>query len=274
MAINYASKYSQLVDERFTKESVTAPAINNNYDFSGVKTVYVYSIPTVAMGDYKREGANRYGNPEELGDSVQELTMTKDRSFTFTIDRGNRDDQMMVKESGKALRRQISEVVIPEIDQYRLAKIAEGAAEGNEATAALSKTNAYASFLDGMAALTDKLAPLAGRVCYASTAFYKFIKQDEAFIKASELGQTVLMKGQLGEVDGVPIIVVPTSWLPANVGFVITNAAACCAPIKLADYKVHENPPGISGWLVEGRVYYDAFVLDNKKAAIYVHKTA
>ena len=274
MAINYASKYSTLVDERFTKASVTAPAINNDYDFSGVKTVHVYSIPTVAMGDYKREGANRYGTPDELGDSVQELTLTKDRSFTFTIDRGNREDQMMVKEAGKALRRQIDEVVVPEIDQYRLAKIAEGADEGNEATAALSKTNAYSSFLDGMAALTDKLAPLAGRVCYASTAFYKFIKQDEAFIKASELGQTTLMKGQLGEVDGVPIIVVPTSWLPANVGFVITNAAACCAPIKLADYKIHENPPGISGWLVEGRVYYDAFILNNKKAAIYVHKTA
>jgi len=35
-------------------------------------------------------------------------------------------------------------------------------------------------------------------------------------------------------------------------------------------YKQHENPQGINGWLVEGRIYYDAFVLKNKKTAIYV----
>ena len=274
MAINYASKYSQLVDERFTKASVTAPAINNDYDFSGVKTVHVYSIPTVPMGDYTRSGDKRYGNPEELQDSVQELTMTKDRSFTFTIDRGNREDQQMVKDAGKALRRQIDEVVIPEIDKYRLAKIAGGAAEGNVVTVALTKTNAYSAFLDGMAALTDGLAPAGGRVCYATAQFYKLLLQNGDLIKSGDRAQEITLSGQLGTVDGVPVIVVPTSWLPENVGFIITNSIACCAPIKLTEYKVHENPPGISGWLVEGRVYYDAFILDNKKAAIYVHKTA
>ena len=30
------------------------------------------------------------------------------------------------------------------------------------------------------------------------------------------------------------------------------------------------NPPGISGALVEGRVIYDCFCMDNKKSAIYV----
>ena len=41
------------------------------------------------------------------------------------------------------------------------------------------------------------------------------------------------------------------------------------APAKLEDYKIHQDPPGISGSLVEGRVNYDAFVLDNKKSALY-----
>ena len=39
--------------------------------------------------------------------------------------------------------------------------------------------------------------------------------------------------------------------------------------MNLAEYKIHTDAPGISGSLVEGRVYYDAFVLDNKKDAIY-----
>ena len=39
--------------------------------------------------------------------------------------------------------------------------------------------------------------------------------------------------------------------------------------VKLEDYKIHRDPPGISGSLVEGRIVYDAFVLENKAKAIY-----
>ena len=42
------------------------------------------------------------------------------------------------------------------------------------------------------------------------------------------------------------------------------------APVKLTEYKIHTDAPGISGWLVEGRIRYDAFVLDQKKPAIGV----
>lgn len=45
MAINYADKYSAKIDERFKTGALTAPAINNDYDFTGVQTVKVYSIP-------------------------------------------------------------------------------------------------------------------------------------------------------------------------------------------------------------------------------------
>ncbi len=272
MAINYAAKYSTQIDERFKKGAITGPAINNDYDFTGVKTVKVYSLPTVAMGDYTRSGASRYGTPAELEDTVQEMTLTKDRAFTFTIDRGNYEDTMMIKDAGRALQRQLDEVVIPEVDKYRLNTIAEGAK--NSATAAITKANAYSSFLDGMEKLTDELAPTGGRIAYVSSAYYKMIKQDESFIKASDIAQSTLIKGQLGMIDGVPVVVVPASWMPENTAFVITNSIACCAPVKLAEYKIHDNPPGINGWLVEGRVYYDAFILENKKGAIYVHKTA
>ena len=69
MAVNYAEKYSTKVDERFTLGAVTTPAVNNEYEFVGVKTVKVYSIGTVEMGDYTRSGANRYGAPKELDDT-------------------------------------------------------------------------------------------------------------------------------------------------------------------------------------------------------------
>ena len=34
MAINYASKYAQKIDEKFARESMTSAAVNNDYDLS------------------------------------------------------------------------------------------------------------------------------------------------------------------------------------------------------------------------------------------------
>lgn len=274
MAINYASKYSSKIDERFKLGAVTAPAINNDYDFVGVKTVNVYSVPTAQMNDYARSGQSRYGTPAELENSVQELTLSQDRSFTFTIDRGNYDDTMMANSAGAALQRQIDEVIIPELDVYRLSAMC--AAEGITASpaAAVTKANAYEVFLDGTTALTNNKVPTGGRVAFVSAAYYKLIKLDDSFIKSGDLAQNMLIKGQVGAIDNIPLILVPDSYLPANTAFVITNPIATVSPVKLSDYKIHDNPPGINGWLVEGRVYYDAFVLNNKAKAIYVHKTA
>ena len=56
MAINYASKYAQKIDEKFARESMTSAAVNNDYDFVGVKTVNVYSVPTAEMNDYSVSG--------------------------------------------------------------------------------------------------------------------------------------------------------------------------------------------------------------------------
>ncbi len=270
MAINLAEKYSTKIDEKFKLGAVTTPAVNNDYSFEGVKTVKVYSIPTTALGDYTRSGANRYGTPKELEDSLQELTLTRDRAFTFTIDKGNLTEQLMLKEAGKALARQIDEQVVPEIDIYRLSKIAAGAGT-TSAAAAITEKNAYSALLDGQVALTDAKAPLGGRIAYVTPAFYKAIKLDSTFVKASDIAQDMLVKGQVGMVDGVAIIVVPSSYMPTNTDFIITHPVACCAPIKLAEYKIHDNPPGINGALVEGRIYYDAFILANKAAAIYKH---
>ncbi len=272
MAINYASKYAQKIDERFARESLTDAAVNNDYDFVGAKTVNVYSIPTAAMNDYSRTGTSRYGTPAELDNTVQELTLSQDRSFTFTIDRGNYDDTQMANAAGLALQRQIREVIIPEIDKYRFKKICESVT--TPATGAITKSNAHELFLDGTTALIDNEVPIQGCTAFISSAFFRNIKQDPSFVRNGDASQEMLTKGQVGVIDGIPVVVVPKSYFPENVEFIITNQAAVTAPVKLSEYKIHDNPPGINGWLVEGRVYYDAFVLNSKKNAIYVHKSA
>jgi N4-gp56 family major capsid protein len=251
MAVNLASKYSSSVDERFKLKSLTEAAVNNNYDWAGVNAVTVYSIPTVALGDYSMTGTTRYGTAAELGNVTQTMTLTRDRSFTFVIDKKNQQDTMNVMEAGKALARQIDEVIVPEIDTYRLAAMsAAGITAGNTATVAVTASNAYVSLLNGGVALDEDKVPQGGRMAFVTPTFYSLLKQDNAFIKASELGQQTLINGQVGEVDGVKIVKVPSIYLPANTAFIITNSISTVAPKKLEDYKIHDNPPGINGNLV------------------------
>ena len=271
MEVNCAEKYAAVIDEKFSEESRTEAAINRDYDFTGVNKVNVYSIPTVPLQDYDMAAqGNRYGTPVELGSDIQTLEMTQDKSFTFTVDRRNNTDTQMQISAANALARQLRDVIAPTIDKYRLAKLVENALETNVKEETLSSNNAYSAFLDASMTLFDSHVPPKGRISFVSPEFYKAIKLDKAFTSAGDKAQEIAVKGAVGMIDGTAVIVIPTDYLPENVNFIITHPTAMTSPIKIADYKQHENPQGINGWLVEGRIYFDAFVLNNKKAAIYV----
>ena len=267
---NLATKYSNKVDERFTKQSQAMMALNNDYEFTGVETVKVYSIPVVPMKDYSRSGANRYGTPDDLQRNVQTMTVKKDRAFTFIIDKGDKLQSQMVMDSGKALSRQTNEVMIPEFDAYVFKTLADAATEaGNSDSTAPTKTNAYELFLKGMESRGDNNVPDQGRVAFCSYAFANLLKQDSAFMKYADSSQEMLVKGVIGEVDGAKIVKVPSSRLPAGCAFILCHPLAATAPKQLEEFKTHDNPPGISGWLCEGRFIYDCFVLDEKVGGIY-----
>ena len=183
MAVNYAEKYSTNVDERFSQGARTGAAVNADYDWDGTSAIKVYSIDTSPLNDYQTTGTNRYGTPDELGNHTQTMLLSQDKAFTFTIDRKSYDDTQMTQEVGAALARELNEVVIPYIDKYRLQRMTN--AVGSSATGTITKTTAYEAFLDGQAQLDDNNVPTDGRVAYVSNAFYKMLKLDENFIKAS-----------------------------------------------------------------------------------------
>ena len=269
---NLAAKYASKVDERFTRESQAMLALNNDYKFTGVRTVNVYSIPTVPMVDYKRSGANRYGNPEDLTRTIQTLTVNKDRAFTYVIDKGDRIQSQMVMEAGKSLNRQLKEVWVPEFDAYVFSTVASAAIErGNFSATTITKENAYSEFLDAMEALGNKSVPDKGRVAFCSYKFANFLKQDPAFIKTGDASQEMVQKGVIGDVDGCKIVKVPSSRLPAGCAFLLMHPSAATAPKQLEEYKTHADPVGVSGWIIEGRVIYDCFVLNEKADAIFYH---
>ena len=265
--INYADKYSNILDEKFKVESKSDIAVNQDYDFVGAKTVKIQSVNTVELSKYTRSGSNRYGTPNELDNAIQEMTMSQDKSFTFTIDKMNEDETNGALNAGKALNRQIRERVIPAVDAYRFGVMANNA--GHKETLTLSASNVYGAIVDATSYLDDREVPMDGRILVVTSATYGLMKKSKDIVMETEVGMDMKVKGVIGSLDGMTIVKVPSNRLPEGFQFLITHKIATTAPVKLAEYKIHTDAPGISGSLVEGRVYYDAFVLDNKKDAIY-----
>ena len=272
---NLAVQYSGKVDERFARESQAMLAMGGEFEFTGAKTVNVYSIPVVPMTDYVRAGSSRYGTPNDLGRSVQSMQVTRDRAFTFIIDRGDKAQSRMVSDAGKALAREIREVWAPEFDAYCFKTLAqEAAARGSADATVPTKENAYSLFLAAMERLGNQNVPDKGRVCFCSYRYANLLKQDPAFVRGGDASQRLLQRGVIGEVDGCRIVKVPSGRLPAGCSFILTHPSAAAAPRQLEDYKTHDNPPGISGWLVEGRVIYDCFILSEKACAVFYQNGA
>ena len=274
MATNYTTKYDSKIAERFHLGSLTDSAAGNDYSFVGAKTIKVYSVDTVPLTDFNRTaGSNRFGAVTNLGDTVQEMTCTQDKGFTFAIDAGDMSDQAIDKAAGKALRRQIDEVVIPTIDKHRLSKWA--AAAGNEYTpeAKPTKSTILGYLIDANAMATEDLVPTENRTMFISVEWYKLLVQADAVVNLEGMGSKAVGKGAVGMIDGCVLKPVPTSWMPEGVGAIIKYKSCTVDPIKLKHYDVLPKVQGFDGPVAQGRVYYDAFVLDAKKDGIVAVKT-
>lgn len=272
MPVEYAIKYAKEIDEKFAAEPSTAALVSRNYDWNGTKTIKVYSIGVPTINDYQLTGLNRYGSPEELNATTAEYTLTQDKAFTFTIDKRNALDTNGALNAGVALNRTMREAIYPMVDKYRYAKMVAGA--GTTKTNALTKANIYESILDAQEALGNASAPSTGKVLVITMEAYKLLKQDPAFVRAGDLAQDMLIKGSFGMVDGMNVLAIPKDMLPANVAFLVMHPIAVIGAEKIIEFDIFDKVPGVSGNLVQGRIYFDAFVLANKKKAIYVHKTA
>lgn len=275
---NYSSEVLDLIDERFYLESKTNAIVNNGikFKFTGVNTVTIYNVDVVAENDYRRSGTMRYGELVELGDGVQDFILSQDKSFSISIDRGNREDSEMVLDIEEAVDRQVREVSVPTVDVYRLSILTSYAVANSQvATNALAYTDTFSKILIQRAALINAKVSLDDIVVYVSPTVEMYLWRDPEFKVACDKTKEDRSTGVLGTVMGMTIVVCPDSYYIANFGFLMVSKKVLVAPTKFSEIKTGDGFPfGISGMVAFGRRYYDAFIPTNKGAAIRLHKIA
>ncbi|MDO4175213.1 MAG: hypothetical protein Q4D42_10670 [Eubacteriales bacterium] len=253
MSIELVKKFAPYTDEVFKAESKTSLLTNSDFDWTGAHSVSVWKISTVPLQDYARNRSaadysdpdsvvniSRYGEIIDLDAQTEEMLLKNDRSFIFNVDRLDADETAGQLEAGRALTRELREVVIPEIDQYVYAVMCKNA--GTKPTAVfLTAANIYENILAGNETLDNAEVPETGRVLVVTPTIYALMKKCKDIVMETDIGNDLRLKGVIGMLDGCTVIKVPANRLPTGFGFMIAHPCATVAPTKLEDYGTHNE---------------------------------
>lgn len=268
MAVNLAQKYSSVLDQVFTAGSYTDKYVNKKYDFDGVQTINVYTVTTVEPSDYKRsDTGDRFGGNNELQNIVTPYTLKNDKSFKLVIDRGNYEQTALAEKAGAVMKAEMEERVIPMIDADRLKAAATGATAVSQAITA--GTNAYTDILKAEAFLDEDKAPVEGRVLFVTPGYYNTIKEYiTTTMHADTYSSKLISRGYVGELDGIPVVKVPTSYFPAKTNAVLWHRDALLGAKQIMNTRIKTDSEFVDGTLLLGRFIYGSFVLNGKKKSV------
>lgn len=239
MAKNLATNYEKQFDAQFAYASLLEDKYNKKFEFVGANKIEIYSPITT------------------------KLQLTQDKGFSNILNRGNFTDSMMQKAAGAWLQEEIRNECTLTVEKYALSKWINS---GNFEKIDAAPTNeTIVSALKPMFYDFDKEhVPYYGRYLYIRPDVLSMIKLSDEWQGADGLPE----KRVCGEFMGAKVVKVPTSYLPENCYASLISKEAVMLAKKISEFKTHIDPPGVSGWLMEGRIYYDAFVLAQKNAGV------
>ena len=173
--IALAAKYAPFLDEIYRQDSKSAilDTANQFVNFTGANTVNIFNLTTVGMGNYDR---NAGFVPGDATGTWQPYVLETDRGRSYMIDVLDNDETLGMA-FGSLLSTVERQHVIPEVDAFRFAQYASGAAAGNIVTETLSAGAATIASIDtASVALDNAEVPYEGRILFVSPAVYGLIK--------------------------------------------------------------------------------------------------
>jgi hypothetical protein len=288
-SIALAEKYLAVTDLVYKNESKTVDLdfANSEINFIGANKAEVFKLSMDGLGDYSRNSGYPKGS---VTGTWEALTLTKDRGVQLGVDRYD-DEETLNQAFGRLASEFERTEVIPEVDAYCFSKLFAGT--GNTvATAAITVgTTDVPGLVDsGSLALDDAEVPREGRILYVSPLAYAGLKaritrtlhNEREAVKAIEM------------YDDMKVVVVPSArfvsaitlnsgatnfgYAPTSGGYKINFMIVHPSAVKKA---VKHNMPKIftpdqnqssDQYLLDWRLYYDVFVLDNKNKGIFVNR--
>jgi len=292
-SIALATKFQPILDEIYKAASLTArmDAQTKPVDFAGANVVKVFKTDPIGLGTYSR--VSGYPAGQVVG-AWETMTLSIERGRAFVIDRMD-DEETLGMAFGTLASEFIRTEVAPELDAYRFAKYAGTSGIQTVAGATLDENSILTAIDAAKLALDQNEVPREGRLLYISDACLNLLEGKVSRFLANEN----VVDRTVNRFDGMEVIMVPqtrfytavtldagasvdaggyskTSSTGKDVNFMIIHPSSVLQVTKHAALKVFtpDDNQTSDGYLVQYRIYHDAFVYDNKVKGIYLHKKA
>lgn len=288
-SIALASKYLPILDEIYKAGSKTAilDTANERVRWDGAKTAYLFHTAPVGLANYSR---NAGFVPGDVTGSWEPYTIEQDRGRSFMIDAMDNDETL-----GMAFGTLVGEFertqVIPELDAYRFAKYAGGAASAQVITETLSAGAATIASIDtATAALDNAEVPYEGRILFVNPGVYKLIKsgvtrmvmngERDVDYNVEMFNDMRLITVPSGRFNTAVTLNAPTTSAAAGgytasgdaINYMIVHPSAILQVVKHAVPRIFspEVNQEADAWKFDYRVYHDCFIEAQKTNGIYV----
>ena len=292
-SIALATKFQPILDEIYKAASLTARMDTpvKPVNFAGANVVSVFKTTPIGLGTYSR--VSGYPAGQVVG-TWETLQLASERGRAFVIDRMD-DEETLGMAFGTLAGEFIRTQVAPELDAYRFSKYASTSSI-NAATPATLDANTIIPALDAAKLALDKdEVPSEGRILYISDACLSLLEGKVSRFLSNEnnvdkrvmrySGMDVVMVPQTRFYKGVTLNAgatvdaggyAKTENTGKDINFMIIHPSAVVQVVKHDALKVFtpEENQTTDGWLVQYRIYHDAFVYDNKVKGIYLHNKA
>lgn len=303
MAINtleYAKIFQQELDKTAVQESVTGwmDANAGQVKYTGGDEVKIPKMALQGMADYDIDNGYEQGS---VTLTYQTRQMTQDRGRLFNLDPREVDESNFIATAGNVMGEFQRTFVVPEIDAYRISKVASDAISAAKAGMITygytpSETNALRKLKEAIKAVRDNgyTGPL---VCHATEEFALELEMG----MAKQLTAITFSQGgvqtQVPSVDNVPIIRTATNKMYTaisiydgkttgqkqggyvkgttgkDINFILMARQVPIAITKLDTLRIFDPATNQkkNAWQLDYRRFHDLWTLDNKIDGVFVN---
>ena len=298
--LEYAKIFQQGLDKAAVQQSVTGwmDANAGQVKYTGGDEVKIPKMALQGLGDYSIDDGYLQGS---VTLEYQTRQMTQDRGRLFNLDPREVDETNFVATAGNVMGEFQREYVTPEIDAYRLSKVASDAITANKAgMLRYGYTPAEATALRELKEAIKAVRSMGYNgplVCHATEDF----KMELELGMAKQLAAITFSQGgvqtQVPAVDGVPIIATATNRMYTaisirdgktagqtqggyvkgatgkDMNFILMARQVPIAITKLDTMRIFDpnTNQGKNAWQLDYRRFHDLWTLDNKINGVYVN---
>lgn len=247
-------------------------------------------------GNYHDINVNGQGYGYPVTDTSltwETFTLSQDRAAQLRIEQASNDETAKLSLAA-AIKDFAVQEIIPETDAYGFSKLASytSIAFGNQITTTPTTDNVLQQLDDAFEWHAEHEVPEDNQVIFVNPHTFNILvhsKELTRFIEPTSLGLRADLKFEVGSYQGRPVISVPSNRFFTNI--VLTNNGYSQGPdsrlinfmvvskdavYDIVRYQIKKvfSPDVVQdfdGYKIDNRVYYDVFVPDNKRVAVYAN---